>query len=158
MLTFLVIFSLILHGITLALFIFLYRKYNMALNSDQQYKKSMREMENLFNSYLLELKEENEKLVKILNDDKKEENNKPNPDLKEMPPKRPVEKQLAPVHKNKGHYQPEKLLENDQIRVEQPSYKSKALQLYKEGYSIDEIAQKLNKGKTEIELIVKFYT
>ncbi|WP_396652991.1 DUF6115 domain-containing protein [Metabacillus arenae] len=48
----------------------------------------------------------------------------------------------------------------DPSRGELTSFDSltkQTIHLYEKGYSVEEIAKKLNKGKTEIELIIKFH-
>lgn len=162
--TFLVIFSLMLHGITFMFLIYIYRQTQVSSADERQLQKTIREMEDLFQSYLLELKDENEKLIKLLND-KKQKNKRSfeeinnisaETSIQEKSEKHPHER--TEENKDESRYDPEKLITENPVQYEQPSYQSMALQLYHQGYSIEEIAQKLNKGKTEIELIVKFYT
>lgn len=162
--TFLVIFSLMLHGITFMFLIYIYRQTQVSSADERQLQKTIREMEDLFQSYLLELKDENEKLIKLLND-KKQKNKRSFEEINNISAETSIQEksenhphERTEENKDESRYDPEKLITEDPVQYEQPSYQSMALQLYNQGYSIEEIAQKLNKGKTEIELIVKFYT
>ncbi|QHS22273.1 hypothetical protein GWK91_04620 [Virgibacillus sp. MSP4-1] len=161
MIEFLVIFSLILHAIVFIFIIYLYRRFSQ--NSSGMSVQERKEMEDMLSSYITEMKEENERLLNILNENGKNvkekqtepdsrENSSPIPDTYVEP----VQKKdtTAKETKNAENYNPETIVVEDE--AEGVSDHAKALQLYNDGLTTEEIAQKLNKGKTEIELFIKF--
>ncbi|EKN63910.1 coupling factor for flagellin transcription and translation [Schinkia azotoformans LMG 9581] len=103
-----------------------------------------KEIEDLFQSYLLEMKEENEKLLNLI------DKSKPPINKREKVTQQPYQTQEKPKPKE---YTPP--MPSAQDRFEQ-SLNSKVVLLHEQGFKAEEIAQKLNKGKTEIELILKF--
>ncbi|WP_143030734.1 DUF6115 domain-containing protein [Thalassobacillus cyri] len=122
-------------------------------------KQVAEDIEQMFTAYLLEIKEENERLQQMLDMEGKTE-----PHFSPSHPGRnrvsgeenPVrtrgqqnfEKQSKPV------YQP-LMPGNEQVNYE-PSISTQVFALEDQGYAVEEIARKLNRGKTEIALILKF--
>ncbi len=177
---FLLVFSLLLHGITFFILIYFYRHFKDLQNMDKM-EKSIREVDDLFHSYLLELKDENEKLLNILRENGKNVNvhqtdnrsihsnlltdknmeklrteiEKTNVKQAEMDTKTEERKEEVETMPE-ALYTPESISHRDV--VEEPSLKSSVLSLYQQGKTVDDIAKQLNRGKTEIELIIKFHT
>ncbi len=108
-----------------------------------------KEIEDLFQSYLLEMKEENEKLLNLI--DKSNSTLTPTPVVK----REKVTQQLYQTQEKPKPKEYTPPMPTAQDRFEQ-SLNSKVVLLHKQGFKTEEIAQKLNKGKTEIELILKF--
>jgi hypothetical protein len=168
---FLLLFSLILHGVTFLIMIYFYKRFSQYQDVDNM-KRTVREVEDLFEAYLMELKDENKKFLNIvtkygntvIEQNKVVETEEKLKDEKfEEDPVEPnnsnsskVEND-APVIQNQeeNQYEPESIELEDS--VEEPSVQSTVLLLYQQGQSIEEIAKKLNKGKTEVELIIKFH-
>jgi len=136
----------------------------------------MKEMENAVSAYLLELKDENErfltKLSNAVNQFNEEQSdltyakkNESNSELEsdaELPPYFPNVDQVKD-HLEIGGVQPETSQlkgETTEKKVDsiggEQSVLQQALELHAEGKSIEEIARILAKGKTEIELLLKF--
>src|SRR5690625_4544950 len=63
----LLLMSFIFHGISFIIIFFLYQKLKKATEAENQFEKRIHEVEDLFNSYLLELKDENKKFIGLLN-------------------------------------------------------------------------------------------
>ncbi|GAA0461464.1 DUF6115 domain-containing protein [Alkalibacillus silvisoli] len=176
------IFNLILHGLTFIVIFWLYQKWRQSTELEHQSEQRVQEIEDLFNSYLLEIKDENKKLIEELSkvDQYPKQRNKvnekePSIKTKENPYKEPL--QMAQSDKqpeeNLPNYSLDLMVEQqqDQLEInhsqkretkhEQPikeeqTTQSNILSLYKEGHSIETIARDLNMGVTEVELIVKF--
>ncbi|RPF55968.1 DUF6115 domain-containing protein [Aquisalibacillus elongatus] len=150
----LLIFSLILHGVTFVAIIWLYQQVQKQNESERHFEKRVRETEDMFDSYLLELKDENKKFIQAIS---KVEHST-------FEPTKASDNQISqsyqPTHRHnateqmKSDFKPESVSVEDQ--VEPPSLQTQVMHLYHSGHSIEEIAKKLDKGSTEIELIVKF--
>ncbi|KEF39904.1 hypothetical protein M670_00928 [Schinkia azotoformans MEV2011] len=111
---------------------------------EERQAEIQKEIEDLFQSYLLEMKEENEKLLNLI------DKSKPPINKREKVTQQSYQTQEKPKPKE---YTPP--MPSAQDRFEQ-SLNSKVVLLHEQGFKAEEIAQKLNKGKTEIELILKF--
>lgn len=126
----------------------------------------MREMDDSISLYLSELKDENDRLIQQLVVRKEK---RVNP-VQEVPVQR--KKKQAIVEDNKGQEAPI-YIPKMPVNLALKSYsaaqkpieekvpevlddKSRAIQLHDAGHSIEKIAKTLGKGKTEIELILKF--
>ena len=202
-----IIFSFILHFISLFAIVVLYLRQNRYVESEKEMKKMKTELEEVLQGYLLEMQEENKLMlvnmksinkqsVKLAKSEQKMEkknsvatseqeaisiNNvtkvaasqaydsalKNNQKSKEyIPPfedvKDKIEVSIA-TNEKKSVSQKEKIKEDEKtpfatIIDEQVKVNEMAQKLAKEGYSIEEIAKKLHKGKTEVELMLKFYS
>lgn len=113
----------------------------------------------VFEGYLKEIKEENRKLKNL------SIANKSNQDGMEEQTKTVInDKQRTVVSSNiEPSKNPEMTQVNEQMGTQSDehdislSFEAKVLHLYSQGLTIEEIAKKLNSGKTEITLIVKFH-
>ncbi|MCY9186017.1 Swarming motility protein SwrB [Bacillus halotolerans] len=157
--TLLWLLSFTLHGVLLYAVIILYMRLAAVKETEKQQKKLLEETENTLAAFLLELKEENEKLIDNLD--------VPSVQTEE---KQKEEYQQAEQHSERGAVQeennalPEHIegLINEVERAEENvnsdarSFEDEVMALYEQGYSASEIAQKLKSGKTEIELFLKF--
>ncbi|KUP33407.1 Swarming motility protein SwrB [Bacillus halotolerans] len=156
--TLLWLLSFTLHGVLLYAVIILYMRLAAVKETEKQQKKLLEETENTLAAFLLELKEENEKLIDNLD--------VPSVQTEE---KQKEEHHYAEQHSERGAVQeednalPEHIegLINEVERAEEnvnsdARYEDEVMALYEQGYSAGEIAQKLKSGKTEIELFLKF--
>ncbi|PKR78648.1 hypothetical protein CEY16_02510 [Halalkalibacillus sediminis] len=166
----LVIFSLVLHGVSFIAIFWLYQKVQALSEGERQFDKRTQEVEDIFSSYLLEIKDENKKFteqIKSVNGEssvnrkhtehslnkgkqKEESEIQTNEYLAEEELPKPAVNHPSNEHK----YQPDQLAVED--KIEQPSFQSMVLQLYNSGHTVESIAKQLDRGKTEVELIVKF--
>ncbi|PGT86693.1 MULTISPECIES: hypothetical protein [Bacillaceae] len=167
--TILLLISLLLHVVAFYFIVVLYMKYSTIKNISDTQRQLLEETENSMTSFLIDIKDENdrliEKLLKTSNSipQKKEEHhfNPNNQDQKASH----VEIQKPDKQVDK-HELPDYLLNVDQVediveinqpkQQKNPSFEEKAINLYKEGHTIEQIAKRLNVGKTEIELLLKF--
>ena len=155
----------------------------------------IREMDDAISLYLVEMKEENDRLINELasmkqnefkNNDIKNQNaaminleglhEKPtNPQGESVPKKDAVEnnapKAFIPKKMAANAYKQQRVnetplltqpkatnrAENENDLKTLPNFEQKVLNLYRQGKSVDEIAKITQKGKTEIELLIKFH-
>ncbi|WP_332648353.1 hypothetical protein [Lysinibacillus sp. 54212] len=158
----------------------------------------IREMDNSIGAYLMELKEENDRLIKELSKVQQAPTSSTSfqqPVVEELPKPSAVQgintglesvllkgkepAQLELTHKtlipktfaaNAYNKQqgPTDQLSNKELPVEQKEqddqftnlslFEREVIRLHKEGKTIEEIAKKTQKGKTEIELLIKFHS
>jgi hypothetical protein len=160
--TFLFVISFILHLISFFFIILLSLKLAKVKEVETKQAKMMKDMEEAIAAYLLEFKEENEKfidtLTKTINrvelQHKKEEKAE-----KQVPTYLPnIEQIKDQVDISMTHINHEKISSsnNTEMNKEMQSIMQQALQLHRQGKTIEEIARILEKGKTEIELLLKF--
>ncbi|PON02734.1 Swarming motility protein SwrB [Bacillus halotolerans] len=162
--TLLWLLSFTLHGVLLYAVIILYMRLAAVKETEKQQKKLLEETENTLAAFLLELKEENEKLIDNLDVPSVQTEEKQQEEHQQE------EHQQAEQHSERGAVQeennalPEHIegLINEVERAEENvnsdarSFEDEVMALYEQGYSASEIAQKLKSGKTEIELFLKF--
>jgi hypothetical protein len=156
---FLICFMLIF--ILFYLVIILFQKVTRINEIEKKQSEVLKEIEDVLTSYIMEIKEENDTfLMKMVNTSQAEpitdrekdmenstisirENEISDEDLKELLPLAKNEEILTSTIIN------EKLDTNESLL-------SKVVSLDQQGMSVEDIAKKLNKGKTEIELLLKF--
>lgn len=149
---------------------------------EQKQDQLIREMEDAISLYLVEMKEENDRFIQELsrveqptfpqvNEEElqintMEANSPPTP--KEQVKVEP--KVLLPKHLAANAYKQQITPKEAPIKPVQesspkegkpstppPSFEQKVLNFYREGKTVDEIAKLTQKGKTEIELLIKFH-
>ncbi|MED1202048.1 hypothetical protein [Heyndrickxia acidicola] len=186
MMTFLAAFSIVLNIIALLAIVILYLRQNRFLAAEKKQQQLMEEMENLFSAYIIEIKEENDRFIAGLNKApiqpvplKKEagvHKDEENP-LSELD-MHVYEKEAEGVsraiygrmHASKTYQtsmtrnalsESELNDTGETMKLSLPNHNDTIImQIYSmqdEGFTVDEIAKKLNKGKTEIELFMKFH-
>ncbi|MCF6410595.1 DUF6115 domain-containing protein [Pseudalkalibacillus salsuginis] len=147
--------SFIIHIITLLSIIIVWKRSGAAEQEDFRAMKS--EMEDILIAYTAEMKEENEVFLKELASLQKEKpvgdrDNKENA-ATEKPEKKGITEPTA-AEQREISYSPPVSEEKETFGA---SVSSQILSMQKQGYSLDEIAKKVNKGKGEVELMLKFY-
>jgi hypothetical protein len=176
----------LLQGISLFAIILLYLRQYRLLQLEEMQKKALKEIEEVFSSYLLELKEENDRLMKGLesldhspsepelqtpqnhlietNTHQSREKAQPIPSI----PKASMHKAIERYRSNGSttHDQEvdtaqhdgdtNQMLRDEEQINEMDVYAIEVIKLKNKGLTVDEIAQILNKGKTEVELLLKF--
>ncbi|WP_416150923.1 DUF6115 domain-containing protein [Salipaludibacillus sp. HK11] len=165
---YLVIISLTLHLVSFFVMVILYQKIEQQKPVDQG--KTMREMEDLLISYTSEMKENNERLVRRMTklspssipDTQSDEKNH---DSGELDQKNNTPSSLESID-GKGmddeglvypHYSPPiSSGDKDEVSLNSSST-ANVLSLSKQGYSVSEIAKRLQMGAGEVELLLKFY-
>lgn len=149
----------------------LYMKVSKFNDLEKKQQKLMAEMDDSVGVYLAELKEENDRLIKII-EKRQESNSSHEKEIK----KQQVTQSGTVVENNKENFTlnqpsvPMKVAMKSyqtspavKESVTKPSFdevkmddRSIAIRMHKEGKSIEEIAKSLGKGKTEVNLLLKF--
>lgn len=171
--TTLIIISLLLHGVTFLWILTLMQRVQQPDVSKHEIGQMKNQMEDLLISYTAEMKEENERLLRQLEKRKQL-------DLSQQQaavPKATIEKQetvttdYRPIKDQARVKQDERTQDDDRYEEYNPpvadptaedvyyeqSDTAKVLTLARQGLSIDQIAKKLNLGKGEVELMLKFH-
>ncbi|WP_209122360.1 DUF6115 domain-containing protein [Alkalihalobacillus sp. BA299] len=171
MIQFLLTTSLVLHLLTFLWIITLLQKVNNQQTSPINEEKLKRDIEDLLVAYTTEMKEENEFLLEQIKKYQQTSTATKNGDEKENGQQKTILK-TATVKSKKEHkgrvqaqpkekvkyeeYQPPEI-EGEKPDLYEQSNTAKVLLLSKQGLSSEEIAKKLNLGKGEVELMIKFY-
>lgn len=155
----------------------LFAKVNKFNDLEVKQQKLMSEMEDVMSAYLVEVRDENEQFFNKLSDEvgtmKKEQSKLAHAVLEHNQKTRTTEKQpsIAMSYAQKRYGQTAQQPTKEQIEAEtlekqlttevprendQFNELSEVQQLHAQGFTIEEIAQKLKKGKTEVELMIKF--
>jgi hypothetical protein len=153
MIAFLLVVSFILHALSLFVIILLYLQLSKVKETEKRQQQMAEEMEQTFSAYLLEWKEENERFLKELTDML---TNRTKADRKQSPSKVNATSTKEEALPN---YFPNVDDVEDIVDIRHqamPSLVEEAWQLFEQGKTIEEIAKILKKGKTEIELLLKF--
>ncbi|RAK23397.1 hypothetical protein B0I26_101358 [Anoxybacillus vitaminiphilus] len=164
--TLLLVISFIFHLISFFFIILLLLKFSKVKEMETKQAKMIKDMEEAIAAYLLEFKEENEKFIHTLTKTLNRielKNEKTDQEEKEeeavLPPYLPnIEQIKDQVDISTTHITYGKLDSSKEIEAnkEMQSIMQQALQLHRQGKTIEEIARILEKGKTEIELLLKF--
>ncbi|WP_078554636.1 DUF6115 domain-containing protein [Alkalihalobacterium alkalicellulosilyticum] len=161
------VISFILHVFTILWIFTLFQKINHSVNQTINEEKLKAEIEDLLVAYTAEMKEENEKLLKVIN-----QNVTPKRITKLEPFEQNEIERTTPIHKgleekveepkverNEKEYDDylPPVVEDQQVDMYEQSDTAKVIALAKQGMSADDIAKKLNLGKGEVALMLKFY-
>ncbi|MDL4840090.1 DUF6115 domain-containing protein [Aquibacillus rhizosphaerae] len=159
--------SFLLHVMTFIFLKTLKDKVNLFDDLEAKQKSNIKEMEDLLAVYLIEIKEENDKLLHVL-----KENEQPKPRLNtkanhvdiQSNPKNNTKYELTskPVYedemnKSKDYKEYSPPVDNNGQDVLEQSVASRVYSLHNQGNSVETIAKKLDCGKTEVELMLKFH-
>ncbi|HWO77983.1 MAG TPA: hypothetical protein VNM69_19110 [Bacillus sp. (in: firmicutes)] len=183
MIAFFLTISIFLNILCLLAIVILFQKQHRLHGLEMKQQHALQEMEDILTSFLYEIKEENEQLQVLLENNQQplkrnEEVSSPKPTapviVKEQAgvdvPGPTLSKnsiQLRQVRKvyNEQEVSWEKYeelppwlkLEDELDQSETAAPKDQIISLWNEGHTIEAIAKKINKGKTEVELTLKFY-
>lgn len=178
--TILILISLLLHVVAFYFIVVLYMKYSTMKSLTDKQREILEDTENSMTSFLIEMKDENDRLIEHLTNNsslipqevapKDNKNAKVNNiaakassyDIDKMKKSKKEEnededeglpKHLSQIDEVKDTIE---ISESTLAEIETLPFEIEAINLYENGYSIEQIARKFNKGKTEIELILKF--
>lgn len=130
--------SFLIDGLILFGLMIMMKKIRRTEELELRQEKVAAEIEDLFSSYLYEIKEENRRMEAWASSGTGS-----------------TEGTMSPVNETKaGGYEPP--LPDEGAGVEQPSIHSMVMNMKKDGWSVEETAKALNRGKTEVELMYKF--
>ncbi|MCG7334025.1 helix-turn-helix domain-containing protein [Sporosarcina sp. ACRSM] len=152
--------------------VLLYTKVSKFDDLEKKQRQLMNEMDDSIGAYLAELKDENERLIAKLAERQTEmakqeqsgiadsampvptaPTEEPQPGPAIGIPKVPVNIALQTYENARAVHGGES---DEQLEREPEDDRTRALEWHRQGYSIEEIAKKLGKGKTEVELMLKF--
>ncbi|GEN54120.1 hypothetical protein [Halobacillus faecis] len=155
MTVFLLISSFIIDGVLLFTLFIMMNKVRKTEELELKQKQVASEIEDLFTSYLMEIKEENRRMESLI--EKKNSYSDYQSSQKENREEEiesHSKKETISTNDSSSSYSPPEL---NVMESYQPSFHSQVLELREKGYSVDQIAKKMDKGKTEIELLFKFH-
>ncbi|MEC5267706.1 hypothetical protein P9G49_01015 [Heyndrickxia coagulans] len=172
---FFLILSFLFNALSIFAIILLYLRQNRFARAEQNVNKMVKEIEDIFSVYLMELKEENDAFIKKMKAGRMKEagpaekagpeTEQPAPETKKPPETGetagPKPDALIRTSANRAYRNAARQILGEQSEgqlQEEKSLLQKVNDLQQNGYTVDEIAQKLNKGRTEIELLLKFQT
>jgi len=197
MMSFALIISFILHAITFFIIVILYSHVTRLKETETRTKALVEEAEAFMTSALVEMKEQNELLLKQIKEERaklprsKEAvvqlQKERSPVERDKQQRKPVEKQNQPENKQEKQQERPKTInvvseptkedlkellqveeESESPRMRSPLTPKEVAKLsveevaelvnslQKEGLTLDEIAKYLHKGKTELELLLRF--
>ncbi|MCM3742859.1 hypothetical protein M3193_01775 [Sporosarcina luteola] len=164
------LFLFILQVIGFYFIALLYMKVSKFNNLEKKQHKLMAEMDDAIGAYLSELKEENDRLINII--EKQQENSSLQETVHvDLPKEGPAESSemkafhiKAPGYPMKAalkSYREAPALNKSSLAVQEIEEsklddRTLAIRLHEKGKPIEEIAKRLGKGKTEVELLLKF--
>ncbi|GIN67359.1 Swarming motility protein SwrB [Bacillus sonorensis] len=156
--------SFMLHGILIYFVIILYMRLGAFKDAEKKQKQLLEETENTLTAFLIELKDENEKLVRDLQQAEKRGPQQADKHQPDAPDESDAERAEAketddlPLHIESMIDEVERAEDelNQEERGDSDSLEEKAAALHEQGFSPEEIARRLKSGKTEIELLLKF--
>ncbi|MGG4110852.1 swarming motility protein SwrB [Bacillus subtilis] len=157
--TLLWLLSFTLHGVLLYAVIILYTRLAAVKETEKQQKQILEETENTLAAFLLELKEENEKLIEnkaSSASQSDEESQKPGLQHSETYQERDSVQEAENLPEHIEGLITEVDRREEIVNSEVQSFEDQVIELYEQGYSASQIAQKMKSGKTEIELFLKF--
>lgn len=170
---FILFISIIINIVSIFAIIILYIRQNRLMHVEQDQKKVLQEMEEMFSTYLIEIRDENEEFIKKVQSiyhSKMEikENVEADKSYQDKISSQNEQKNEVPALQTFMRSRAEKtyqsaMTQNDIQDAENQSIdfatlplEKQAYLLEKEGMTIEQIAKELHKGKTEIELLLKF--
>ncbi|MDZ5711747.1 hypothetical protein UFB30_05885 [Jeotgalibacillus sp. HH7-29] len=124
----------------------MFLRQNRLISKEVQHEKTLNEIEQTFTGYLLEMKDENEQFLKQFEKISQTASIPAQPD--DLPSEsvmtvKTTRNLAAAAYKKPQKNKPE-------------SISDRARHLAHQGYTVEEVARELKKGKTEVELMLKF--
>ncbi|MFS0656302.1 Swarming motility protein SwrB [Bacillus sp. 179-C3.3 HS] len=170
--------SFMLHAALIYFVIILYTRMNSLKATEQKQRELLEETENTLAAFLMEVKEENEKLSKVAAASPRSLNEDLNTDLQlAEQPQSSTESQQSIISEDPVPEHLSALLSDVEVQEEkvnvpdssediedttpsvnekEDTFQDQVKALYDRGLTLDEIAKELKTGKTEIELLLKF--
>lgn len=143
--------SILIHIITIVIVFSFYKRLQLLQTLN------LPKVKELLEQTLNEIKDENNRLHQQLNELSKEENKNSVKSTQQVPkPKKEIKKKSPQKQMTEINAPIESLLKTKEKDKYEPSLHGQILQLHEKGLNHEEIAQKLNCGKTEVELILRF--
>lgn len=159
----LILMSFLLHFVTFIILRHYYLKQQTHQSEQQRFQEEKKELEQLLMSYLIEMKDENDRLLHVV---EKIPQRDPIPDTKETTDSISVKQEeneteavisSEPDTRREADYTPLVDAIEDEPVAYKKSYQAEIIERYAQGESPEMIAKAMNRGKTEVELIIKFH-
>jgi hypothetical protein len=157
------VFLFILQIIAFYFIVLLYMKVSKFDDLKKKQQRLMDEMDDTIGAYLSELKDENDRLIERLTNLEKESTiKKPQENVKFQAAEsksKPFQQPIKPFHHAiRSYHEAAKttIAFANETEVATGSDLERAIKLQAAGHSIEEIAKALQKGQTEIDLLLKF--
>lgn len=164
----LIAFLFIVQLVSVYLIVLLFMRINQLKQVEQKQKRMMTEMEDAISAYLVEVREENDRLIDALTNQPFEEQEVDQQQQSSSIVKESKEELLEyDIQEDEEELVKKAVTRHHAIQSygkhihtkDQPiTQEEDVFSLREAGYTVEEIAQKLNKGKTEVELMIKFAT
>lgn len=151
MTTIFLLFLFIIQIITFYFLALLYTKVSKYDDLEKKQQTLMREMDDSIGMYLSELKDENDRLIEKLS---KREVHEESPVVKPAIENTPTVR--APLNLALKTYQATNFKKNETDTLDEADDRTRIIKLHEAGQTTEEIAKKLGKGRTEVELVLKF--
>ncbi len=172
---FILIVSIVVNMVAVLAIAILYLRQNRLLQFERDYKEHTKEIEELIQMFIIEMKEENNEIKRLFVERKGQEPYAEEPfhptGIEEIidqnrtePQKRYMQKTALAAYENTRRPSAvndlmDGKMESDRIDREldqnQNHMLTEALNMKNQGRTIEEIAKKMNRGKTEIDLLLK---
>ncbi|AZB42963.1 hypothetical protein CEF21_11995 [Bacillus sp. FJAT-42376] len=146
--------SILLHIVSLYLILLLFMRISSLKQAKMEQQSILEETEQLLAAFMLEQRDEHERFLAAL------EKTSPSPRKEHWEPvadqqslkNDPRDEEPLPVHLEHAAEVEDSIIWN----AEQKESREEVVILHEKGYSIEEIARETGKGKTEVELLLKF--
>ena len=153
--------------------IILYLRQNRLINFEKNYRTYMKESEELINTFIIEMKEENQEIKQLIGNKNVSKPTEDIPQLNQEPqivnqtatsqPERYIKKTALDAYENVNNHTNVTNNMDDKVEltsrrelVKEPDHLLKVVtEMKNQGNTIEEIAKKMGRGKTEIELLLK---
>lgn len=159
----LIFMSFLLHIGTFIVLRHYYLKQQAYHKEQQKFQEEKKELEQLLMSYLIEMKEENDRLLEVVQNIPQQPSV---PKAKEKPASASFDqenKQTQTVSKRETNAKAEAdytplvdAIEDEPVAYKK-SYQAEIIDRYAQGETPEMIAKAMDRGKTEVELIIKFH-
>lgn len=176
MATLFIFISFMLNAVALFAIIVLFMRQNRLHEVKKQQEKLAAEMEEMMAAYLLEMKEENEKFINEFSASRTSAESSPLPTPAATPSKEETAATITSLQKEDpvaisapsmqriraakvyGTASSSEKVQSEEKASpsDEPEKPEDVFSLKEQGLGVEEIARKLNKGKTEVELALKF--
>lgn len=152
----LAVLSLLLHAAAFYFIILLFSKYSGLKAIEKEQRQLLEETEQLLAGYMMEIKDENEKMLREISFPQEPRDEEIQVTAEREPNSRETEEEELPAHLKELVLLQEKAETAANPEDSSLSPMGEVEMLSKQGFSAEEIARKLGRGKTEIQLMMKF--
>lgn len=168
--TVILILSIMVNLVTILTVIILYSRQNRLIDFENNYKDSIKEMEELINTFIFEMKEENDEIKQLFRSEsegpiKEKQQSDADVDIDQevmgLPQGYRQQAALNAYTNSSGQsIEAKRIVKRaESVREgqesDQNSVLTEVINMRNQGLTIEEIAKKMGRGKTEIDLLIK---